>query len=363
MRTFMSWIKTLILNFVVFICLLAVIEFSFRLASSVKNCLRGQCNFYYLTQLHTTDKKYVILENIGLTMQDDLAGFIHTPNFSRNIELEGWGNSNVTINQFGLRVNGNGKDKIQLQNYGVIAAGDSFVFGSQVGNSKTWPSCLERKIKSAVANAGVGDYGTAQALVRLESLIESISPEVIILSTTVGHDLTRDTDRVRYGFPKPSFQMVDDKIVQNSPTLNELGTRYNPNKAAKILGYSALYRFLHSRLENFLIDPTGMRLHEKVGSPPEDEELIRYIFDRFSKLDTSKKLFVLQYSSHFSLERIAAERMIWKKISLEFPNVMTLDTFETVMSKPMVDIWNGHHTPLGNELVCNHIYNKGFKSG
>ena len=72
---------------------------------------------------------------------------------------------------------------------------------------------------------------------------------------------------------------------------------------------------------------------------------------------------MLQYSSHFSLERIAAERMLWKKISLEFPGVITLDTFETVVSKPMVDVWNGHHTPFGNELVCNHIYNTGFKSG
>ncbi len=356
----MSWIKTITFNVIIFFLLFLILEVGFRVASSLKNCISGVCNLYYLTQLHTTNKKYEILQNIGLTVQDELAGFIHTPNFSMDIELEGWGNSNVTINEHGLRVNQNGNDTIPLKEYSILASGDSFVFGSQVGNNETWPSCLERKTNNAVANAGVGDYGTAQALVRSETLIKKMFIDTVILSTTVGHDLIRDTDRVRYGFPKPSFEIIDNKIVQNKPTLNELGTRYNPNEYAKLLGFSAIYRFLHSRLENFLIDPTGMRLHQKVNNPPSDERLIRYIFKRFSKLKASKKIFLLQYSSHYGLDRIKNERNIWKKISLDFPNILTLDTFDTVTSKSKSDIWNGHHTPLGNELVCDFVYKKGF---
>ena len=86
---------------------------------------------------------------------------------------------------------------------------------------------------------------------------------------------------------KKMIIIIDSKIIQNKPTLNELGTRYNPNEYAKLLGFLAIYKFLRSRLLNFLIDPTGMGLHQKIENPLSDEKFIRYIFKRFSKLNAS----------------------------------------------------------------------------
>ena len=49
-----------------------------------------------------------------------------------------------------------------------------------------------------------------------------MSIDTVILSTNV-HDLIRDMIE-KIWISKPSFEIIDNKIVQNNPTLNELGT-------------------------------------------------------------------------------------------------------------------------------------------
>lgn len=54
----------------------------------------------------------------------------------------------------------------------IVIGGDSYAFGSEVGDPQTFPAVLARLSGQTVANLGVGGYGPVQALLRLERHID-----------------------------------------------------------------------------------------------------------------------------------------------------------------------------------------------
>lgn len=54
----------------------------------------------------------------------------------------------------------------------IVIAGDSYAFGSEVGDSQTFPAALAKLSGQTVANLGVGGYGPVQSLLRLERHID-----------------------------------------------------------------------------------------------------------------------------------------------------------------------------------------------
>ncbi len=90
----------------------------------------------------------------------------------------------------------------------VIAIGDSFTAGSEVEDEMAWPAQLERLLGRRVLNAGVGGYGTDQTILRAESMIEQLSPRIVILGF-----LTESVLRSGYSVfnaPKPYFIKTPD---------------------------------------------------------------------------------------------------------------------------------------------------------
>jgi hypothetical protein len=58
----------------------------------------------------------------------------------------------------------------------VLVAGDSFTHGDEVADTESFPASLERILQIPVANFGVGGYSPEQALLKLEGLIDGVSP-------------------------------------------------------------------------------------------------------------------------------------------------------------------------------------------
>lgn len=62
----------------------------------------------------------------------------------------------------------------------VLCMGDSFVWGSEVGDKQTWPYLLEQESDIEAPNLAVGGYGLDQTLLRLRKEGAALRPDVVI---------------------------------------------------------------------------------------------------------------------------------------------------------------------------------------
>src|SRR6185503_13025029 len=90
-------------------------------------------------------------------MPDPVLGWVSRP---WNVHADGY-----TTIEHGIRQN---FDEKTVRTGAVLAVGDSFTEGWEVGDRETWPALLEKKMGMAVVNAGVGAYGTDQIVLRAE---------------------------------------------------------------------------------------------------------------------------------------------------------------------------------------------------
>ncbi len=114
----------------------------------------------------------------------------------------------------------------------VVALGDSFTFGDEVGDEETWPAHLERILAEEnpersvdVVNLGVNGYGLDQAVLRFERDGASLSPDLVVLGLQP-ENLLRSLNVVRaiyfpgtsLPFSKPRFVVDADGVrVVNRP--------------------------------------------------------------------------------------------------------------------------------------------------
>ena len=111
------------------------------------------------------------------------------------------------------------------------------------------------------------------------------------------------------------------------------------------------------------IDVSGMRRNEIHVDATSIEKVINFTLTEFSRLKAPNKIIVLQYSEK-DMPKLSKEVASIKKqvISLASQFGFTIvDTFDKVKSEHMLEspeVWNGHHTAHGNELVCREILKK-----
>jgi hypothetical protein len=131
-------------------------------------------------------------------------------------ELVGWdvksgirsGGFNTT--DFGIRKNSADASDGIRQN-GILVIGDSFVAGSQVTDSETWPAQLEDIIHQPVLNAAVGGWGIDQMELRVRQLFEATKPKVVILGGEI--EAIPRIGYSSYGRPKPYYTLEDSNLV------------------------------------------------------------------------------------------------------------------------------------------------------
>ncbi len=139
-------------------------------------------------------------------MHDDRLGYAPKPGF-RGAGAGGWP---VSIDADGFRSSGG--DAAAGIDRAILAVGDSYTFGEEIGDGDTWPAQLERLSGRRVLNGGVSGYGFDQIVLRAEQLAERHKPAMIIVGF-IADDIRRTEMRRLWGRDKPWFAIGGDELV------------------------------------------------------------------------------------------------------------------------------------------------------
>jgi hypothetical protein len=171
-------------------------------------------------------------------------GWVQKPNMSFSPESE---HTSFTTGEFGVRMN---QAEIRpVPRGGILAVGDSFTAGSEVGDTGSWPASLERILGVPVVNAGVGGWAADQIILRAEGLMEDLAPKKIIVSLLM-QDIAWTLFRVHGGGPKPYFLVENGQLVpMNIPVPRTIeGPPIDFGLLQGILGYSYAVEWTMARL-------------------------------------------------------------------------------------------------------------------
>jgi len=295
-----------------------------------------------------------------------MLGYVPREGFSSIINAPGWvKNAKLTITQDGFRSNGSGTIPGSSD---VLVVGDSFTFGFQVSDSETWPACLERKLGRGVDNGGVFAYGTAQALRRASLKLAEKSYTTLVLSTLVdprNGNFQRDRLSYRYGFPKPAVIHTKNGIELSAvPDPNAPGTKFNPSSVSLAYEQSEM---VAATIDRFfpLYNYSGERLTVVHPNAANENEIVDWDLRQFSRFPIKNKLLLLQYGSldTTNVADVAEERKLVLRTASEL-SLKVIDPITVLRNYRESDLWfmdhGGHHTPLGNELVCSYLFEQGF---
>ncbi len=163
--------------------------------------------------------------NLGVIDYDPLVGYVPTAMM--------WDGSNAS-GAMGERLNYLPETRPETlpmpPTGGIVAVGDSFTYGSEVGQDETWEAYLEKLIDVPVINFGAGGYGLDQAVLRAEQVVETLKPRAIIFSF-IPNGTTRNEFSNNGGLMKSFFGVEDGELALHNVPVPE----YRPR--ARHIGY------------------------------------------------------------------------------------------------------------------------------
>ncbi|MBL9078118.1 MAG: hypothetical protein JNL08_11475 [Planctomycetes bacterium] len=172
---------------------------------------------------------------------DPLLGYVPRPGFA---SADNQWHAQVTIDADGMRQNGAPRPAGAW----LLAAGDSFTFGDQVGDAETWPARLEQELARPVRNGGVFGYSFAQSVLRAQRMLAAQTATDLVLSF-IPDDLLRCEESRRFT-AIPWFDLRGGELVlrgvpvPDSAVDNELDSQ----RLRVLLGHSALVDVLAGNL-------------------------------------------------------------------------------------------------------------------
>ena len=361
MEGHMSWVKIVAINCLVFFLLVLFAEMAARVAWTIRSCFNSKCELSRVANVKILDAQHFASTFRGISRFDGQLGFVPQEGFEAVITERGWTNNKVTISEQGFRANDVQRSKSSSE---VLVVGDSFTFGDQVSNHETWPACLERKLGRGVDNAGVFGYGAAQSLKRATLILSKRKYSTLILSVLVGADFERDRLIYRFGFARPAMIRSSDGLKWSEvPDPDRRGTKYNPNPNRRYFALAYERSLLLSSIANRLYpesDISGDNLTVAHPNAADTEEIILFTLREFSQLSVEKKILLLQYSKNLEHAKVIVERKIIERIAKAL-SLFVVDTIDVLAKEKPAELWNGHHTPYGNEVVCDYLLAKGFR--
>jgi hypothetical protein len=182
----------------------------------------------------------VVLKRIGdRAIVDPVLGWTLTPWIDRD---------DFKTMDHGIRTN---FGETRIRTGAVLAVGDSFTEGWDVGDSESWPAYLEGLIRKPVVNGAVFGYGTDQIVLRAEQLLPIVKPKVLLVGF-LEYDIFRAAHS-DFGGPKPYFTLPKGRLEFHPPKPLDDGHKSGLlSKAAdtlrEALGYSAVADILLKRL-------------------------------------------------------------------------------------------------------------------
>jgi hypothetical protein len=306
--------------------------------------------------------------NIGLTRFDDRLGYVPREGFDAVINEPGWSDVQLTIRNDGFRFNNLGMAPYAND---VLVVGDSFAFGNEVSNSETWPACLERKLNRGVDNGGVPGYGAAQSLLRASLKLSKKHYSYLVFSILVGDDFERDRLSYRSGFAKPALLQTNNGIEWSTvPDPNRRGTPSNPSRLNRLIAYFYERFMVVAVVVNRVMpnaDFSGVRLTVENPNAADKDAIMEWTLKEFSHLKIDNKIILLQYQEKYLTD---IEVLNEREEILGIANTLSLkvvDTIDVLTKYEPEKLWErgryaGHHTPYGNEVVCEYLFERGFRS-
>jgi hypothetical protein len=95
----------------------------------------------------------------------------------------------------------------------------------------------------------------------------------------------------------------------------------------------------------------------------DENEIVDWTLRKFSKLEIKNKMLLLQYPRlGLDTTEVAEKRKLILGIANEL-SLKVIDTYDVLRNGKENEFWyheGSHHTPLGNELVCSHLFEQGF---
>ena len=355
----MNWTKIFSINFIVFCALIFILELIGRVYLSIND------NVNYFFEPKIRDLNY----DLGLVKYDDELGYVPTPYFEKTINRprDGWNDKKVSINSEGYRENDNNFSSSS----NILAIGDSFTFGDQVSNDETWPACIERHTNIGVDNAGVFGYGSAQSVLRAKIISKNKKYRFVILSILLDEDFKRDTLSFRNGFQKPAVIKQNDELKFSSPAKKEFsGTKFLPDTTNRnkfldfLYQYTSLGRTIMFDILDMKTKYLGNLKTMKHPLAASEKEIIQFTLDELLKINADYKVLLFQYSYGSFIsnkDSLKAE----KALIIDYvkdKEIKFVDTFDILKSSlnnfESNDIWQGHHTKFGNEIICKSLLSK-----
>jgi len=278
----------------------------------------------------------------------------------------------VTTGGDGIRLNGRAATGSDARTTTILALGDSFTFGDEVGDTDAWPAHLERLLEDRargepvrVLNAGVSSYGLDQVVLRAEALVPKHSPRVVIVSF-IQEDVERMLQRARHGVPKPYFVLTPSGLaLRNVPT----PPPRTPDRARQwLLRRSSLAKLVAQRgpdAVSYLLGAGTMVDHARVGGASSAVAIANGVMQRLAALQAASgfALIVVAHpvetnetvspATHQVLSALA--RWSAGRVSI----VNAIDTLRTHAADdpPLAESifhghWQQHMSPAGNRYMA-----------
>ncbi|MGQ0580733.1 MAG: SGNH/GDSL hydrolase family protein [Reyranella sp.] len=285
----------------------------------------------------------------GRYVHDDRLGYLPRP---------GHAAPGLTIEADGLRSTGAPPPGTAAP---ILAVGDSFTFGAEVGDLETWPALLQQITGRHVLNAGVSGYGFDQIVLRAEALAPRYRPEAIVVAF-IADDIRRTEMRRLWSADKPYFDIENGvPVPRNVPVPPRADPKTTLTFWQRTLGYSLLVDFVLRRLD-LLHDWFGD--HIRVHPEGTGERIACLLTGRLAELQRSsgaRMLVVAEYDPVvWDHPKFAAEQ---RRITAgllacaQKQGLATLDSYEAMAatSKPrqLYVLW--HMNAEGNRLIARTI--------
>ena len=94
--------------------------------------------------------------------------------------------------------------------------------------------------------------------------------------------------------------------------------------------------------------------HPSAASVP---EIIRFTLERLSAIKGGRKVVLLLYTEPdaYSLPESAQVELAIILSEAKRMNLRVVETLEFLKGYPASEVWSGHYSPLGNQLVCDAV--------
>jgi hypothetical protein len=231
----------------------------------------------------------------------------------------------------------------------ILAVGDSFTFGQDVGDAEAWPAQLQKLTGRRVLNGGVSGYGFDQIVLRAEQLATMYKPSVIIVSF-IADDVRRNEMSRLFWHDKPWFAIEGDRLVlKGTPVPNHawLSLRMQQRLARFVIRLPYTVCLLMGYHARALPGGTGL-------------EVARRLVGRLAALqrDSCKVILLAQYDPFVWQDRSLShkQRLIVQSLAdcAARNGLVVVDSYRRLATEPdPVKFYTGYHmNPRGNSMIA-----------